>query len=159
MLIKIKKKLYHFFVGNNVNVLREYNLYKRKIIKLNYIKCFIYVLKLNWIYKRCVTPNVSYEKKIMKYSFPESVFKIREERILLTEKLEAFDIIVFGIFDVLVLSYFDDRLNVFQVIGDRLYVPNFLEYRIEAENYVRRNNNNKGDFTLKNIYLILNKWC
>ncbi len=185
---KIKERLYHFFVERNVVINELYTSYVIQHIdehKKYRLRRWGYLLSLYWktlrksdkrltkktILKKSVEPRVIIkevyvESKKMKDEEIDKMEKIvnESERVFirkpihLAKALLRYDVVSFDVFDTLVFRPFVDPKNIFSIIGERLSVLNFCNYRIMAEKKARelmKMNYGTIEVSLEDIYAVL----
>lgn len=85
----------------------------------------------------------------------ESVLSVKEKPERLAERLSAYDIVSFDVFDTLLFRPFSSPEDLFYIVGQKLAYLDFRRLRIEAEQRVRENcMREKGhrEITLSDIY-------
>lgn len=92
--------------------------------------------------------------------YPESGIKNRESIDSVVERLEKYDVISFDVFDTLILRAMQKPTDLFILVGNRLGVMKFYDYRIEAEREARKLAvNSNGEICISDIYYLLSSWC
>ena len=85
----------------------------------------------------------------------ESALSVKETPERLAERLSAYDIVSFDVFDTLLFRPFSSPEDLFYIVGQKLAYLDFRRLRIEAEQRVRENcMREKGhrEITLSDIY-------
>lgn len=151
MLKKIKDDLYYYFARKNWGVCREYepyvNLHQEEHSKAPE-KHWWLLVRLNWHYRvlrkttyllniPVPTANVSRAEPPKGLSYPESKAYERESVNNVVEKLSAYDIISFDIFDTLILRPFETPDDLFGVLALEMGRPDFKDIRLSADRAMR----------------------
>lgn len=163
LLKKYKDKLYTFLVLKNSAIASEYQAYvtaDTERHEKHRLKSWIYLLKLNWIY-RILRGKPAKKPGNKPYADgPESELSNRPLQIHLATKLLEYDVISFDIFDTLILRPLNNPKDVFYFVGLELGIMNFRSERIKAEVEARQANfkiNGSLEVTIYDIYSRLYK--
>ncbi|MER7560528.1 glycosyltransferase [Nocardioides sp. NPDC126508] len=90
------------------------------------------------------------------YLKPDSTERLSVEEM--TEKLAAYDVVSFDVFDTALYRAVEFPRDVFRIMGSRLGIDRFPSIRKQAEDHARReNDNHKGsrEVTLRDIYAVM----
>lgn len=90
------------------------------------------------------------------YLKPDSTERLSVEEM--TEKLAAYDVVSFDVFDTALYRAVEFPKDVFRIMGSRLGIDRFPSIRRQAEDHARReNDNHKGsrEVTLRDIYSVM----
>ena len=104
-----------------------------------------------------------YEEKKLVLDKSESQHFLLEKRINVekfVEKLSAYDVISFDIFDTLIFRPFSEPTDLFYFIGDKLGVMDFKRIRMEMEQKARKicyEKNGHYEVTLREIWELIHK--
>lgn len=91
-----------------------------------------------------------------KTDYPESEKLARKEIERIIKDVEKYDIVSFDMFDTLVFRMFSDPKDLFWLVGNELFIPNFKVIRTNIEKELRKQNKN-GEVTLDEIYEVIEK--
>ncbi len=89
--------------------------------------------------------------------YPEHLSVNRLTPIQLAKQLMKYDVVSFDIFDTLILRNVEQPVDIFSLVENRLEVPEFKTYRIQAEKDAR-NKKNSREVTIYEIYQELHKY-
>lgn len=101
-----------------------------------------------------------YEEKILYSKGSESSLSCKITPKAYAEKLEAYDVISFDVFDTLILRPISSPADLFFVLGDKLNYPDFQRIRQEMEWRARERKYKKArhyEVTLNEIYTVLSE--
>lgn len=96
-----------------------------------------------------------YEERKLYKKGSESALSVQMPPRALAEKLAAYDVISFDVFDTLLLRPFSNPADLFYLVGIRLGYPGFRQIRIEEEERARekkRRRAHTGEVTLREIW-------
>ncbi len=151
---KIKAKLHYFLVIKNPNIKNEYESLKKASVWN--------IIKLNWHYRILKRTSPLYKNNAKRINAPftggsesEAFSRIPAEEFV--KKLSSFDVISFDIFDTLLLRPLRSPADLFTIIGKRLKIDNFKEFRTAAEAEARIESLKKNKHSEINIYDIYKK--
>lgn len=137
-------KLYHILVNRQIGIAQRYHKAHDGTQGLARLLSYVYLLWINiayyllfcrWLGKALAVPV--YEEKRLPVKKPESSLVRHEPPEQLAERLLAYDVISFDIFDTLILRPFSEPTDVFYFIGEKLGFMDFKRIRMEAEAKVR----------------------
>ncbi len=161
--MKIKDKMFYFFVEKNENIKREYYGYVMDHIEEHNtyrIKHWFFLLRLNWHYRilkksnSVYIPNVEIrEPKRAKSQRKSSVG--RQLPVHFARSIMEFPIVSFDVFDTLLIRSFNDPKDLFYIIGERLNITEFYYVRVMAEKKVKEKNrilHGYSEATITEIY-------
>lgn len=166
MIRKIKRMFYFLLVNKIPGIRQRYRWHQNKQGKYNRIISYLLLLWWNFLYYSGLKKNLMfpqgydfYERK--RLVLPESCVDTVPPQSIFMEKLLAFDVISFDIFDTLLLRPFREPNHLFYFVGEKLSIPDFRNLRIKAENAARKrdvDNGGSGEVSLQAIWEILSSW-
>lgn len=160
--MKIKDKIYYFFVDRKPEIKREYEGYISRNLGVHHkhrLRSWVYLFGLHLVYfgKKGGGAQPRYGNNL---NYPEMGIEPRMPVEELVAELETYDVISFDIFDTLVLRGISDPRNLFVLIGNRLKVTGFKVLRVNAEADARNNHPEiNGEITIEDIYELLERRC
>lgn len=138
--MNIKDKIYSFWVNRNPDIARRYQTYRKNVHGRGRVKAWAYLLQLNIqsaIWGELGAEDIYYEHKKLTPGKSESELDHKIDPEKLAEKLMAYDIISFDIFDTLVFRPFSKPSDLFFMVGEKLGYPDFERIRTEIEQKTR----------------------
>ena len=163
----IRVGIYNFLVNRQPGIRDRYQERRRKVHGMQRIGLWAYLLWMNFAYYilRCREYGISeqfaaYEKKELYREGSESAASGRESPELLAEKLAAYDVISFDVFDTLIFRPFSKPTDLFYFVAEALDYPDFPGIRKEMERRAREERYRKeGDreVTFAEIYAVLER--
>ena len=160
--MKVKDKIYYFFVDRKPEIKREYEGYISRNLGMHHkhrLRSWIYLFGLHLVYfgKKGGRVQPRYGNNL---KYPEIGIEPRLSVDELVAELAAYDVISFDIFDTLVLRGISDPRNLFVLIGNRLKVTGFKVLRVNAEADARKKHPEiNGEITIEDIYEFLERRC
>lgn len=161
----MKRKLYRLLV-DRVPGIRDRYFQKRHRSGSRFC-AFGYLLWLNLqyylLFRRSLRDpsGTAYHETALLYSAgSESSLSAREAPEALAQKLMAYDVISFDVFDTLIFRPFSCPADVFYLVGMDLDYPDFTSLRVQAERRAREKkhkNEGTGEVTLEEIWRELEK--
>ena len=155
-----KQRIYYFLIDRNIEISTQYHQYRRKKYGIARIKAWLYLFGLylryytKWPNKKSLSNAIRFNKDmILKRN--ESLPSKRESPIAFAQKLLAYDVISFDVFDTLIFRPFSTPTDMFHFTGSKLKYFDFKKLRIEMEMQARRNANeakNIQEISLKDIW-------
>lgn len=177
--MNLHDKIYNFLVRKNEHVQREYERYVMEHIEEHYENRFKHwkiLWNLNWHYrvknkntpllyfdKEGVNNNVQKVKRKVEIkteekiktnnhiSYPESLNGKKYNVDEIVNKLSAYDLISFDMFDTLIFRPFEDPKDIFWLVGNELEIPNFKNIRAKVESEARKEKKS-NEVTIEDIY-------
>lgn len=164
-MFKLKNCMYNYLVKKNGRVWYEYERYVREHMEEHRLHRFRHLrvlIKLNWFYrvKKGNTPylywDVPLEPNVMANNnnlidginpgkANEKTFELeynkpikRKKAIDLAEDIRSYEVISFDIFDTLIFRNVDDPKIIFDIVGLRLGIANYRQYREDASKEAKK---------------------
>jgi hypothetical protein len=167
----IKDFLYKILIESDGNVRYFHQKYASTVKRdggYSRVKSLLYLLKLTLFIRilRSKKYRQFSEHNLMKpYPLGAESGLSHKSAEKFAEKLLAYDVVSFDVFDTLVLRPFDDPKSVFHIVGQKLAYMDFANIRAQAEQKARMlNKRNKQrsrgrEINMHEIYDYLEKYC
>lgn len=167
----MKSRLYNLLVNRHSGIKQRYHKYRNRAYGVKKYLSWVYLLWLNFVYYVLrihtvgkLAEAVFYEEKKLFCGKSES--SVAQEKTgavkEFVEKLSAYDIISFDIFDTLIFRPFSEPTDLFYFLGEKLGILNFKQLRMQAEQEARKHchkENGHYEITLADIWETLEKLC
>lgn len=140
----MREWLYALLVNRKVGIAQRYHRAHDGRVGIGRLISYAYLLWLNvayyllfcrWLGAPLTIPV--YEEKRLPLKTPENVLVRHPSPDQLAEKLKAYDIVSFDIFDTLVFRPFSEPTDLFYIVGQKLGYMDFKRIRMEAEYLAR----------------------
>lgn len=165
--MNLKLTTYNFLVNRIPGIKDKYKKKRSRAKGIGRIGVWFYLIGLNisyYIFRNKKLAHMEkfpfYEEKELYYKGSESSISKRETPGELAEKLAAYDIISFDVFDTLILRPFSKPTDLFFVLGEQLGYLDFERIRQEMEWKAREKKYKKKkhyEVTLEEIYQLLSE--
>jgi len=142
----MRYKIYQFLVNRHNGIKERYHKMHDKAVGLKKLLSWVYLIWLNLCYYLFFCRFLDYsesasifENKKLIINESESAAACRNIGAVdsMVERLSAYDLISFDIFDTLIFRPFSSPEDLFYYVGDRLEFMNFKQIRVEMESMVR----------------------
>ncbi len=160
----MKERVYRLLVTRVPGIRDRFLLYRQQKSPPR-TKALLYLLWLNLQYYLLFRRSLGhplrfpyYEVKTLYSDASESSLSYREPPQALAERLLAYDVISFDVFDTLLFRPFSHPTDLFFLIGMRLGYPDFKQLRISAEIEARKRKQRESgtsEVTLQEIWALL----
>ncbi len=140
----MREGLYALLVNRQEGIAQRYHRVHDGRMGFGRVLSYFYLLWLNvayyllfcrWLGAPLTIPV--YEEKRLPLKTPENVLVRHPSPDQLAEKLKAYDIVSFDIFDTLVFRPFSEPTDLFYIVGQKLGYMDFKRIRMEAEYLAR----------------------
>lgn len=140
----MRERLYALLVNRQIGIAQRYHRAHDGRTGIGRLVSYAYLLWLNvayyllfcrWLGAPLTIPV--YEEKRLPLKTPENVLVRHPSPDQLAEKLMAYDIVSFDIFDTLVFRPFSEPTDLFYIVGQKLGYMDFKRIRMEAEYLAR----------------------
>jgi len=159
----MRLKIYNLFVNRVPGIKARYHRMHDNAIGMKTFLSWLYLIWLNFAYYVLfcrflgkVPAMDFFEEKNLHVDKPESSFSPDVKEYI--EKLTAYDVISFDIFDTLIFRPFAEPADLFYFVGERLGYMNFRRIRMETESearWVKYKNEESFEVTLEEIWNLI----
>ncbi len=161
----LRMKVYGLLVNRVPEIQKKYHSVRDSqttVLQRLYAWMFLIMLNVAWIFHRPIQERVTGQDARTAVQLPkqesESILSHLEAPEKLAEKLCAYDVVSFDVFDTLLFRPFSSPADLFYIVGQKLNYLDFRRIRMEAEVRARQEHLKKfgnSEVTLQEIYELL----